>query len=80
MRSLLNPMFLHISQGPFTEVVDVSLTPSEGEIGPREQIRCRLDMVSRVVGPLTGLRIACHVEGMGKAVYLSLSAHVAGLR
>ena len=61
-------------------MVDVSITPSEGEIGPREQRHCRLDFVSRIVGPLSGLRIACEVDGMGKPVYLSLSAHVAGLR
>ena len=61
-------------------MVSVSICPSEGEIGPREQRRCRLDFISRIVGPLSGMRIACQVDGMGKPVYLSLAADVAGLR
>ena len=65
--------------GPFEDVVSVSITPSSGEIGPREQRRCQLDFISHLVGPLTGLGIACQVEGMGKPVYLSLAAQVAGL-
>ena len=69
-----------VPAGPFTDVVDICITPSEGEIGPREQRHCRLDFVSRLVGPLSGLRVACQVDGMGgKPVYLALSAHVNGL-